>query len=117
MCIYAGPPSAPLNLSASDVTDTTVFLEWETPLDDGDRSDLSYTISHNISSDSYNTNDTSFLLENLIPSTHYEIHVTADNGVSSQDDAVDDRTVSVQIMTITSEYIAMHSYMLPPLQC
>ena len=98
--MYTGPPSAPLNLSASDVTNTMVFLKWETPLDNGNRSDLSYTISYNISSDSYNTRDTSFLLENLIPFVAYEIYITADNGVSSQDPAIVNRTVTVPVTTI-----------------
>ena len=98
--LFIGPPSAPHDLSASDLTDTTVFLQWSSSLDDGNRSDLFYTISENVSSISYITVNTSFLLENLIPFVYYEIRVTADNGVSSQDPTADERTVSVQIMTM-----------------
>ena len=98
--MYTGPPSAPRNLSASSITNTTVFLEWESPLDDGNRSDLFYTISHNISNDSYNTMDTGFLLENLIPFVGYEIYVTADNGVSSQDPSIIKCSVTVPVMTM-----------------
>ena len=97
--VYTGPPSAPFNLSASDVTNTTVFLEWESPLDDGNRSDLFYTISHNISSDSYNTMNTTFLLENLIPFVAYEIYITADNGLSSQDPSIINRSITAPVMT------------------
>ena len=96
---YVGPPSAPRNLNHFDVTNTTVFLQWDYPLDNGNRLDLFYTISENISNVNYDATNTSFLLENLIPFVNYEIRVTADNGVSSQDPDIDKRTVSVQIMT------------------
>ena len=98
-CVHAGPPSAPRNPSASDVTNTTVFLQWESPLDDGNRSDLFYTISHNICNISYNANGTSYLLENLIPFVDYEIYITADNGVSSQDPSTVNRSTNVPVMT------------------
>ena len=98
--MYTGPPSAPRNIRYSDVTNTTVFLQWEIPFDDGNRSDLFYTISENVSSMSYTTTYTRFLLENLIPFVYYEIYVTADNEVSSQDPAVTIRTVFVSVMTM-----------------
>ena len=44
--------------------------------------------------------DTSFLLENLIPFVGYEIYVTADNGVSSQDPSIIKRSVTVPVMTM-----------------
>ena len=97
--ISIGPPSAPRNLIASNVTNTTVFLQWDAPLDDGNRFDLFYTITENVSNISYDTINTNFLLENLLPLTYYDIYVTADNGVSLQDPVIDYRTVSVQIMT------------------
>ncbi|XP_065890002.1 ephrin type-B receptor 3-like isoform X2 [Dysidea avara] len=90
------PPSAPRNLTISNVTNTTAVLEWEAALDDGDRSDLIYTISTNVSSANYTTSDTNFTLDTLIPFVFYEISVTAGNGVSSQDiDGRDNRTLSV----------------------
>ena len=98
-CVHAGPPSAPRNPSVSDVTNTTMFLQWESPLDDGNRSDLFYTISHNICNISYNLNGTSYLLENLIPFVEYEIYITADNGVSSQDPSTVNRSTNVPVMT------------------
>ena len=97
---YIGPPSVPLSLNTSDVTNTTVSLQWDDPLDDGNRSDLFYTISENISNTDYTTNITSFLLENLIPFVYYEIRVTAENEVSSQDPSVENRTVAMSVMTL-----------------
>ena len=97
--VHTGPPSAPHNLNVLNVTNTTVFLQWDSPLDNGNRLDLFYTISQNISSITYTTTNTTFLLEDLLPFTYYEVHVTAGNGVSSQDNAVNDRTISVQVVT------------------
>ena len=77
-----------------------MFLKWDDPLDDGNRSDLFYTLSENISNSGYTTNMTSFVLENLIPFVYYEIRVTAENGVSSQDPAVENHRVSVSVMTL-----------------
>ena len=94
--LLSGPPSAPHNLTISNVTNTTAVLEWEAALDDGDRSDLFYTISTNVSSANYITTDTNFTLDTLIPFVFYEISVTSGNGVSSQDiDGRDNRTLSV----------------------
>ena len=77
-----------------------MFLQWNSALYDGNLFDLFYIISDNVSNVTYTTTNTSFLLESLIPFVYYEIHVTADNGVSSQDPTADERTVSVQIMTM-----------------
>ena len=108
--MYIGPPSAPCDLNTSDVTNTTVFLQWDNPLDDGNRSDLFYTISENISNSSYTTNTTSFALENLIPFVYYEIQVIAENGVSSQDPSVENRSVTLSVMTLEGGmYIARPS--------
>jgi len=98
--LYSGPPSAPINLTISDVTNTTAFLEWGAALDAGNRTDLFYTISTNVTGTVYNTTDTSFELDTLIPFVMYEISVTADNGVSSQDeDGRASRTLSVLAST------------------
>ena len=75
-------------------------LQWDSPLDDGNRSDLFYTILENISNSSYDTNTTSFVLENLIPFVYYEILVTAENGVSSQDPSVEHRSVTISVITL-----------------
>ena len=75
-------------------------LQWDRPLYDGNRSDLFYTISENMSNSSYDTNTTSFVLENLIPFVYYEIRVTAENGVSSQDPSVEHRNVTISVMTL-----------------
>ena len=106
ICMYpVGPPSlsAPQNLTASNVTDTTVFLQWDSAsLYDGNRFDLLYIITENISNSSYSTTDTRFLLENLIPFVCYEIRVMTAVSESSQGTVhvFNDRTVSVQIMTM-----------------
>ena len=99
-CFTAGPPSAPQNIAVSNVTNTSVFIMWEAPEDDGNRTDLFYTISHNVTVDIFNTTSTNITLTGLIPFVSYELRVTADNGVSSQDDDnIDIRTVTISIMT------------------
>ena len=75
-------------------------LQWEDPLDNGNRSDLFYTISMNASNNSSTTNTTSIVLEDLIPFVHYEIRVTAENGVSLQDPSVENRSATISVMTM-----------------
>ena len=97
--ILLGPPSAPQNIAVSDVTNTSVIIMWEAPQDIGDRTDLFYSISHNVTDDTFNTTSTNIMLTGLIPFVYYELHVTADNGVSSQDNNTNARTVTISIMT------------------
>jgi len=73
---------------------------WEAPEDNGGRTDLFYTISHSVTGDIFNTTSTNITLTGLISFVSYELRVTADNGVSSQDDDnIDLRTVIISIMT------------------
>ena len=72
---------------------------WEAPEDNGNRSDLFYSISHNVTDEVFNTTSTNMTLTGLIPFVYYELRVTADNGVSSQDNNVNARTVNISIMT------------------
>ena len=72
---------------------------WEAPEDNGNRSDLFYSISHNVTDEVFNTTSTNMMLTGLIPFVYYELRVTADNGVSSQDNNVNARTVTISIMT------------------
>ena len=72
---------------------------WEAPEDDGDRIDLFYTISNNVTDDVFTTITTNMMLSGLIPFVQYEFRVTADNGVSSQDNNIDARTVTILIIT------------------
>ena len=95
----AGPPSAPQNIAVSDVTNTSVIIMWEAPQDNGDRTDLFYSISHNVTDDVFNTTSTNMMLTGLMPFVYYELRVTADNGVSSQDNNINVRTVTISIMT------------------
>ena len=84
----------------SDVTNTSVFIMWEASVDNGNRLDLNYSISHNVTGDIFNTTSTNITLTGLIPFVSYELRVTANNGVSSQDDDnIDMRTVTISIMT------------------
>lgn len=73
---------------------------WEASINNGGRSDLIYTISQNVTNDIVTTADTSITLTGLIPFVHYEIRVTADNGVSSQDGNREGRTLNIIIMTL-----------------
>ena len=92
-----------------------MFLQWDHPLDDGNRSDVFYTISENISSSS-NTNNTmatTFTMQNLIPFVYYEIRVTAENGVSSQDPWIENRSLTISVMTLEGSkymYICVYSH-------
>ena len=109
----AGPPSAPQNIAVSDVTNTSVIIMWEAPRDNGSRTDLFYSISHNVTDDVFNTTSTNIMLTGLIPFVYYELRVTADNGVSSQDNNINARTVTISIMTegggnlYLSEYVSV----------
>ena len=83
----------------SGVTNTSVFIMWEAPADNGNRTDLFYTISHNVTGDIFDTAFTNITLTELIPFVSYELRVTAGNGVSSQDDDnIDIRTVTISII-------------------
>jgi len=74
---------------------------WDAPLDDGGRSDTFYTITHNVTDIIYNTTDTSVMLTGLIPFVYYELRITADNEVSSQDSNVRIRRVTIPtVMTL-----------------
>ena len=72
---------------------------WEAPEDNGDRTDLFYTISQNFTKHVI-TNNTNITLTGLIPSVHYVLSITSDNGVSSQDNNDAVRTVTRLIMTL-----------------
>uniref|UniRef100_A0A3P8WW65 receptor protein-tyrosine kinase n=1 Tax=Cynoglossus semilaevis TaxID=244447 RepID=A0A3P8WW65_CYNSE len=92
------PPSAPRSIS-SHINATTLILEWNEPLDNGDRSDLSYSIRCSVcqpsrgmclpcrDSVSYRPAQQSLLgrrveVYGLLPHTTYTFTVQALNGVS-----------------------------------
>ena len=86
---------------------------WEPPQDSGGRTDLFYSISHNVTDDIFNTTSTNIMLTRLIPFVYYELRVTADNGVSSQDNNINARATTISIMTegggifCLSEYVCV----------
>ena len=98
-CFTLGPPSAPQNIAVSDVTNTSVIIVWEAPQDNGGCTDLFYSISHNVTDDVFNTTSTNIMLTGLIPFVYYKLYVTADNGVSSQDNNINAHTMTISIMT------------------
>ena len=73
---------------------------WEASTDNGNRADLIYTITQNVTDDIVTTANTNITLMRLLPFVSYEIRVTADNGVSSQDGNEEGRTLNVSIMTL-----------------
>ena len=94
----ASIPSAPLNVNASSITDTTANITWTGPVDDGIQSPASYSAA-NIKG--YRINYRNSSLENwkvlvantgsnalfrvvteLSPSTYYEVQVAALNAVT-----------------------------------
>ena len=77
-----------------------MFIIWEASTDNGNRLDLIYTITQNVTDDIVTTANTNITLMGLIPFVSYEIRVTADNGVSSQDGNEEGRTLSISIMTL-----------------
>ena len=73
---------------------------WEASTDNGNRADLIYTITQNVTDDIVTTANTNITLMGLLPFVSYEIRVTADNGVSSQDGNEERRTINISIMTL-----------------
>ena len=73
---------------------------WEAPDNNGGRVDLFYIISQNVTNNILITSNTNITLTELLPSSYYQIRVTADNGVSSQDSNVAGRTLAIFIMTL-----------------
>ncbi|KAK3583424.1 hypothetical protein CHS0354_040400 [Potamilus streckersoni] len=83
------PPSAPRDLIIAEVTDMTVTLRWNSPVDTGGRTDITYRIecpdcgsNVMVSPKQKGFNTTSATLSNLTPSTTYKIIIYAENGVS-----------------------------------
>ena len=73
---------------------------WEASTDNGNRTNLIYTITQNVTDDIVTTANTSITLMGLIPFVSYEIRVTAGNGVSSQDGSEEGRTLNISIMML-----------------
>ena len=85
------PPSSPINIQTTVVTNVTASIMWTTPISDGGRSDPYYNIyTTNIKTytrifyASISWNLTTYKLTNLEPNTIYLISLVSENGVSNQ---------------------------------
>jgi hypothetical protein len=98
-------PSAPLNLSISNVTNTSAILSWLPPEDGGGRnfSEIYYTITARgtggASTVVFTVNVSETIVMGLTPGADYTFSVTAENAVSSQDMNITDRTVNISATT------------------
>lgn len=102
-CLYPAPPGgAPLSLTTRGVGGTSARLAWDPPTDTGGRSDLSYTVTYRIGNTtiSINSPNTEITLINLLPFTTYNVTVSAENGVSSED--ISGRENRTAIITVTT---------------
>ena len=106
MCCSSVPPgSAPLQLATSIIGDVATDLMWNPPADTGGRSDLSYTVTYTTGDTkiSMNVPNTRISLILLQPLTSYNVTVSAENGVSSQDIAGQaNRTAIITVTTSES---------------
>ena len=108
--LYLEPPSAPVSVSVSRVTERNIVITWSPPAQTGGRSDLYYTVEHSdpnrlgqyIGTTCKGSSSTSHTFTGLRPGTEYCIRVSAHNGVSDQDpDGAHLRTV--QVCNITTD--------------
>lgn len=86
------PPSAPQNLTANLVDQSTVILSWSPPKYLGGRNDTVYRVSCEACSSSVtyvpaqeNFNESKVIISGLNPITTYRFMVYAENGVSGYD--------------------------------
>ena len=85
------PPSAPSGLNLTDVSSTSISVNWSPSAETGGRSDLYYKVEYsdpdNLGSftGAVYLNGTSHTFTGLRPYTSYCIRVSAHNGVSDQD--------------------------------
>ena len=85
---HSVPPGPPTNLLTSELTNTSVVLEWTAPSFLGGRTDTYYDIysSNNAKTVLRNTAPvmtTNYQVTGLLPNSFFQITVTAENGVSS----------------------------------
>lgn len=96
-------PSKPLNVQLVEEDSYSLSITFDAPLDNGGRSDLSYSIEYQESSMSFRGYISAgiielrtFTLDGLKPVTEYTIRVTAENGISDQDpDSREGRTAVI----------------------
>lgn len=102
------PPSAPENLTATFVDQSTVVLAWRQPSRLGGRLDVAYRLKCDACSSGVqfqpaaeNFNDTRLTISTLSPVTTYKFQVFSENGVSKISNR-DSEFVEVTITTETS---------------
>ena len=99
------PPSAPLNLTVLQVTNTSVQLSWDPPVSNGGRDDLEYRLSYQRAGVPDNVtvcgriNVTMGQITGLRPFVEYVVMVSGENGVSAQATDTSGRTVSATTTT------------------
>ena len=88
--VYIGPPTAVRNLRVTNITDTTIIIEWEPPLVGSPV--LYYVVEHSDPDDisryilrTWDLTATSYTLDHMRPVTTYIIRVSVRNSVSDQD--------------------------------
>ena len=88
--VYIGPPIAVRNLRVTNITDTTIIIEWEPPLVGSPV--LYYVVEHSDPDDisryilrTWDLTATSYTLDHMRPVTTYIIRVSVRNSVSDQD--------------------------------
>ena len=89
-CVVATAPTVPLSLSTSDITTTSLKLNWQAPADDGGSAITSYQVQYKASSSSTWINaptqgpsPTSHIFTNLDSNTSYDFKVSAINAIGS----------------------------------
>ena len=101
--LCTGPPSAPLSVSVSSVTNTSAVLSWLPPEDDGgrDHSEIHYTVTATgIGASVVTVAATMAEVTGLTPFTDYTFSVTSENAVSSQATDTSSRTSTASATTL-----------------
>ena len=84
------PPGRPTNLRAVATAIDSISLAWDPPVDDGGRTDLTYTIRYTDARGPSRTkesiSETRYTLEELSSGVEYTITVISENGVSMNRD-------------------------------
>ena len=89
--LHAASPGPPGTVLCSEVTGTSVRVQWTPPTFLGDRTDTNYIVEYQAISSVDNfiasppVSDTTYTIPRLEPITQYRVKVYSDNGVSNKD--------------------------------